>query len=208
MYRESRFRSEPENEYITPVNITLAVINVAVFFIMSILERAFGNQYLYQYGAMFPPAVLGGQWYRLITSSFIHFDIAHLFNNMLLFITLGSYLERAFGKIRYIIFFFSAAVLSSLASMFHMIYSKDLAFSAGASGIVFGMIGALLYMVIRNKGRFQNLTIRRFMIMILLSLYFGFVTAGVDNAAHVGGLCAGFLLGILLYRKEKAQKHH
>ena len=175
---------------------------------MSILERAFGNQYLYQYGAMFPPAVLGGQWYRLITSSFIHFDIAHLFNNMLLFITLGSYLERAFGKIRYIIFFFSAAVLSSLASMFHMIYSKDLAFSAGASGIVFGMIGALLYMVIRNKGRFQNLTIRRFMIMILLSLYFGFVTAGVDNAAHVGGLCAGFLLGILLYRKEKAQKHH
>ena len=86
MYRESRFRSEPENEYITPVNITLAVINVAVFFIMSILERAFGNQYLYQYGAMFPPAVLGGQWYRLITSSFIHFDIAHLFNNMLLFI--------------------------------------------------------------------------------------------------------------------------
>ena len=208
MYRESRFRSEPENEYITPVNITLAVINVAVFFIMSILERAFGNQYLYQYGAMFPPAVLGGQWYRLITSSFIHFDIAHLFNNMLLFITLGSYLERAFGKIRYIIFFFSAAVLSSLASMFHMIYSKDLAFSAGASGIVFGMIGALLYMVIRNKGRFQNLTIRSFMIMILLSLYFGFVTAGVDNAAHVGGLCAGFLLGILLYRKEKAQKHH
>ena len=208
MYRESRFRSEPENEYITPVNITLAVINVAVFFIMSILERAFGNQYLYQYGAMFPPAVLGGQWYRLITSSFIHFDIAHLFNNMLLFITLGSYLERAFGKIRYIIFFFSAAVLSSLATMFHMIYSKDLAFSAGASGIVFGMIGALLYMVIRNKGRFQNLTIRRFMIMILLSLYFGFVTAGVDNAAHVGGLCAGFLLGILLYRKEKAQKHH
>ena len=208
MYRESRFRSEPENEYITPVNITLAVINVAVFFIMSILERAFGNQYLYQYGAMFPPAVLGGQWYRLITSSFIHFDIAHLFNNMLLFITLGSYLERAFGKIRYIIFFFSAAVLSSLASMFHMIYSKDLAFSAGASGIVFGMIGALLYMVIRNKGRFQNLTIRRFMIMILLSLYFGVVTAGVDNAAHVGGLCAGFLLGILLYRKEKAQKHH
>lgn len=208
MYRESRFRSEPENEYITPVNITLAVINVAVFFIMSILERAFGNQYLYQYGAMFPPAVLGGQWYRLITSSFIHFDIAHLFNNMLLFITLGSYLERVFGKIRYIIFFFSAAVLSSLASMFHMIYSKDLAFSAGASGIVFGMIGALLYMVIRNKGRFQNLTIRRFMIMILLSLYFGFVTAGVDNAAHVGGLCAGFLLGILLYRKEKAQKHH
>ena len=73
---------------------------------------------------------------------------------------------------------------------------------------MFGMIGALLYMVIRNKGRFQNLTIRRFMIMILLSLYFGFVTAGVDNAAHVGGLCAGFLLGILLYRKEKAQKHH
>ena len=208
MDRQPRFRSGPEYEYITPVNITFAVINVAVFFIMSTMERISGNPYLYQFGAMFPPAVLSGQWYRLLTSSFIHFDLTHLFNNMLLFICLGSYLERAFGKIRYLIFFFGSAVLSSLASMFHMIYSGDLAFSAGASGIVFGMIGALLYMVIRNKGRFQNLTLRRFILMIVLSLYFGFATAGVDNASHVGGLCAGFLLGILLYRKEKQQNRH
>lgn len=208
MYRESRFQSDPEYEYITPVNITFAVINVAVFFVMNITERVSGISYLYQYGAMFPPAVLAGQWYRLITSAFIHFDITHLFNNMLLFICLGSYLERALGKIRYIIFFFASAVLSSLASMYHMIYTGELAFSAGASGIVFGMIGALLYMVLRNRGRFQNLTLRRFVIMIVLSLYFGFASAGVDNAAHVGGLCAGFLLGILLYRKEKERGCH
>lgn len=203
MYRESRFQSDPEYEYITPVNITFAVINIVVFFIMNIMEKAAGIPYLYQYGAMFPPAVMAGQWYRLITSSFIHFDIMHLFNNMLLFICLGSYLERALGKVRYIIFFFAVAVLSSVASMCHMINSGDLAFSAGASGIVFGMIGALLYMVLRNKGRFQNLTLRRFIIMIILSLYFGFASAGVDNAAHVGGLCGGFIMGILLYRKEK-----
>ena len=87
--------------------------------------------------------------------------------------------------------------------MWWMLRSGSFSVSAGASGIVFAMIGALLYLVIRNKGRFLNLTLTRFMIMVVLSLYFGFVSAGVDNAAHVGGLCVGFLLGIVMYRKRK-----
>lgn len=196
-------RVNPEYGYITPINITLAAVNAAVFIVMTCMERFGGNMLLRQYLTMFPPAVLDGQWYRLITSSFVHFGPEHLFNNMIMFICLGSYLEKALGKIKYLIFFFASAAGSSLVSMFHMLNSQDLALSGGASGVVFAMIGALLYMVICNKGRFQNLTLKRFMIMVVLSLYFGFASAGVDNAAHVGGLCAGFILGICLYRRNR-----
>lgn len=203
MDRKTYRRVNSEYGYITPINIALAAINIVVFIVMSCMEQFAGNMLFRQYLTMFPPAVLDGQWYRLITSSFIHFGPEHLFNNMIMFICLGSYLEKALGKIKYLIFFFVSAVGSSLVSMFHMLNSQDLALSGGASGVVFAMIGALLYMVIRNKGRFQNLTLKRFMIMIVLSLYFGFASAGVDNAAHIGGLCVGFILSICLYRKNR-----
>lgn len=209
MDRGQGYRGNSENSYITPVNVAFAIVNVAVFFILSMIGDPQDGEFMYQYGAMYPLAVLDGEWYRLVTSSFLHFSLEHLFNNMLLLVCLGSYLEKEFGRVKYIIFYFAAGILSSAVSMFYMLYRGEMAVSAGASGVVYAMIGALLYIIILNKGRFKNLTIRRFMIMIILSLYFGFTSVGgnVDNAAHIGGICGGFLLGILLYRKKKNDGH-
>lgn len=190
------------NPYITPVNITFVVINVIAFFVSDVVAKFSGADTVTAAGAMFPPAVLYGQWYRLITCTFLHSDIGHLFNNMIVLVCLGSYLERSFGRIKYIIFYLATGFASSLISMAWMLRSADLAWSIGASGIVFGVIGALLWIIIRNKGRFRDLSITRFVIMIILSLCFGFTSVGVDNAAHVGGLLVGFVLGALLYRKN------
>ncbi len=190
------------NPYITPVNITLVIINVVMFFVSDIMARFGGTDYIVIAGALFPPAVLTGQWYRLITCTFLHSDIHHLFNNMLLLVCLGSYLERSLGKVKYLIFYFLSGLVSSMISAGWMIAAGDIAWSLGASGVVFGIIGALLWMLIRNRGRFEGLSITRFVVMIVLSLYFGFTSVGVDNAAHVGGLLAGFVLGIILYRKK------
>jgi rhomboid protease GluP len=125
---------------------------------------------------------------------------------MIMLVCLGSYLERALGKVKYVIFYLVAAVGSSLISMGSMLYSGDLAVSAGASGVVFGIIGALLYLVILYHGRFEDLTMRRFLLMVALSLYYGFSTTGVDNAAHVGGLLVGFVMCIILYRKKGGRR--
>ncbi|MDO4168252.1 MAG: rhomboid family intramembrane serine protease, partial [Eubacteriales bacterium] len=146
--------------------------------------------------------------YRLLTSAFLHFGFPHLVNNMVMLICLGSYLERALGKIKYIIFYLAAAVGSSLASLGIMLYTGNIAVSAGASGAIFGIIGALLYMLIRNRGRFADLTMMRFLLMIALSLYYGFSSTGVDNAAHVGGLVIGFVLGVILYRKDRHYRYY
>ena len=71
--------------------------------------------------------------------------------------------------------------------------------SAGASGAVFAVMGAMLYVVIRNHGRIQDISVRQMMIMAGFSLYFGFTSTGVDNAAHVGGMACGFILVAVLY---------
>ena len=74
--------------------------------------------------------------------------------------------------------------------------------SAGASGAVFGTIGALLYVAIRNHGRIGEISGRGLVFMIIISLGYGFSSGGVDNMAHIGGLLTGFVSGILLYRKR------
>ena len=193
-----------KNQYLTPVNIVMVLINVVSYFVLEAIGDTTDALFMSAHGAMYPVAVLaGGQHYRLITSAFIHFGLPHLINNMILMICLGSYVERALGKIRYLILYLACAVGSSMASMFHMIYSGDWAVSGGASGVVFGIIGALLFLVVKNRGRFADLSWKRFLIMMLLALYFGFATAGVDNAAHVGGLIIGFVMGAIFFLLEK-----
>lgn len=195
---------EFRNQYITPVNITLVVINIIVFFVLDVCGNTEDGIYMFEHGAMYPYSVLlDHEWYRLLTSAFLHFGISHLVNNMIMLVCLGSYLERALGSVKYAIFYVISAVGSSLVSMMHMLKTDDIAVSGGASGVIFAVIGALLYLVIRNKGHFEDLTMLRFLIMMGLSLYYGFSTTGVDNAAHLGGLCIGFVLGIIFYRKEK-----
>ena len=194
-----------ENQYLTPVNMIMVLINVIVYIVLEIMGDTTNALFMLAHGAMYPAAVLeGGQYYRLLTSSFIHFGLPHLINNMIMLICLGSYVERVFGKIRYLILYLACAAGSSYISMLHMVDTGDLAVSGGASGVVFGIIGALIFLVVKNKGRLEDLSWKRLLIMVLLALYFGFSSAGVDNAAHVGGLVTGFITGAVCFLLEKA----
>lgn len=82
------------------------------------------------------------------------------------------------------------------------VITADYAISAGASGAIFGIIGALLYIAIRNHGRIGEISGRGLIFMIVISLYYGFSSGGVDNMAHIGGLLTGFVSGVLLYWKR------
>lgn len=190
-------KKEVSSRYLTPLNLILVLLNIGVYLVLEIMGDTLDAEFMFAHGAMYPPAVLmRGEWYRLLTSAFLHFGMPHLINNMVLLICLGSYLERAFGKVRYLLLYLGSAVGSSLISLVHMMKTGDLAVSAGASGAVFGNIGALLFLVLLYRGKFEDLTLKRFLLMMALSLYYGFSTAGVDNAAHVGGLLVGFVLAI------------
>lgn len=84
--------------------------------------------------------------------------------------------------------------------MGYNIWQNNMVVSAGASGAVFGIIGCMAWIVIRHRGRVAGLSAKQMLIFAALSLYGGFANAGTDNVAHIGGLLAGFLVGMLLYR--------
>lgn len=184
--------------------VTLIVINIAVFFILTLFGDTEDAVFMLQHGAMYAPYVTEGhEYYRIFTCLFLHFGIAHLLNNMVMLGALGWNLELEIGKIRYIIIYFGSGIIGNIISLCYDLTLQQPAVSAGASGAIFGLMGALLYVVITNRGRLGRLSGRGMLVMVALSLYFGLTSSGVDNLAHIGGLVSGFLLAVVLYRRRK-----
>ena len=97
---------------------------------------------------------------------------------------------------------------ANVISLFVENITDSYSVSAGASGAIFGVMGGLLWAVIANRGRLEDLTSQRMGIFIVLSLYYGFVSTGVDNAAHIGGAVTGFLLSIIMYKKKRRRDNY
>ena len=187
--------------------IFLIAVNVIVFFVLSFQGMTEDAKFMLDHGAMYVPYMMEGEeYYRLLTSMFMHFGFDHLMNNMIMLGAIGWNLEYETGKIKFLMIYFGSGLCGNILSAFGDIMMGEYAVTAGASGAVFGITGALLYVAIRNRGKIGTVTGRGLVFMIVLSLYYGFTSTNVDNLAHMGGLLSGFVLGVLLYWKRKGKR--
>ncbi len=190
-----------------PATILLALINVIVFIIMELIGSTTDAYFMYKHGAMYMPAITeGGEYYRLFTAMFLHFGIEHLAGNVIALIFIGDIVENALGKVKYVLLYILSGIFASACSVLMNIFTDSFVVSAGASGAIFGIMGALVYIVWVNKGHFGSLSRSRLIFAVLYTLFTGFTSSGVDNAAHVGGLIAGFILGTSFYRRKSITK--
>lgn len=166
------------------VTYVLIGINVAIFLIGMLfgLNNVFINLF-----ANYGPYVVDGEYYRLITSAFIHANILHIAFNMYALYLLGSQAESFFGKWKFLIIYLLSAISGSLLS----ILLNQGSVSVGASGAVFGIMGALLYFGYNYRVYLGNTLVKEIIPVILINLAFGFMLTGVDNYAHIGGLVGG-----------------
>lgn len=184
------------------MTIGIAAINMVVFFILECIGNTENGSWMLKAGAMYVPLFKSGQYYRIVTSMFLHFGFHHLVNNMFMLLILGSQVEFETGKLRFLCIYMLSGIGGNLFSMWSEIQTADYAVSAGASGAIFGMVGALLYIAIRNGGRIGSLTWKGILVMILVTSYYGFTSAGIDVMAHIGGLVCGFISAVFFYRKR------
>ncbi len=186
------------------VTILLLVCNVAIFLAGEWAWIKHGNEEMTSYGALNAGRVLeSGEYYRLFTYMFLHGGIDHIVNNMLILFCIGSKMEQLLGRCRYLFVYFASGILAGIASMsYNILIDRDVN-CVGASGAIFGITGALAAVVLIHRGKVEQLTGRQIVLFIALSLYGGFVSQGVDNAAHIGGLVAGFILTLLVYRRRR-----
>lgn len=189
------------------LNTVIVIINVIVFFIMDHNGGMQNVQYILDHGALNAQKVRDdGEVYRLLTYMFMHGGIEHLLNNMLILWIIGGTLEKQLGHVKYLLAYFGTGIIAGVVSIGYNIYVNQDIVGVGASGAVFGVVGALAAVIMKNRGRVENISAKQMLLFIALSLYGGFSHQGIDNAAHIGGLVAGFLLGLLLYRVSKWQK--
>lgn len=182
-----------------PVTAILILANVVVFLLVELTGGTESAEHMAACGAAYTPWILTyGEWYRIFTSMFLHFGIRHLVNNMLILFVLGQRLEPIVGKIRFLLIYLLGGVGGNLLSLYADTVTNDYAISAGASGAVFAVMGALIFLLIRYRGRVADLSARQILILAAFSLYFGFASSGVNNIAHVGGLVFGFLLAAIV----------
>lgn len=214
-YNREGYNRSPNDRYKTSMkkgrtrsfticNTAIIVINILVFLWVEFTGSSESVEHLIKSGGMYWPYVINDhQYYRLITYMFLHGGISHIVNNMLVLGVLGDNLERALGKVKYVILYFATGIIAGLVSMGYNMYMHTEAVSVGASGAIFGVVGAMVYIVMANRGRLEDLSTSQLIIFVILSLYAGFTSQGTDNMAHVGGFISGFILSILLYRKPR-----
>ncbi|WP_294214564.1 rhomboid family intramembrane serine protease [Pseudobutyrivibrio sp.] len=184
----------------TPITYIIVAINIIVFIVLEIMGDTTNGIFMLYNGAMNPDYILdNGEWYRLFTSTFMHFGIEHLANNMLLLFLLGQIFEEAVGPTRFLGIYLGSGLTGSFLSFFMMCLMGQNDIVAGASGAIFGIIGGMIVVILVNRGRYQGISTRRMLFMAVLTLYFGFATSGTDNVGHVGGLVAGIILTFLSY---------
>lgn len=175
------------------------VINAMVFVVLMALGKTEDTQFILEHGAMYEPYVTERhEYYRLVTSMFLHFGINHLMNNMVMLGALGWNLEIEIGKLRFFLIYLLSGIGGNICSLLFHIQKGSFVVSAGASGAVFGLMGALVCAAIQRRGYVGRMNKRGLILMVILSLYFGLTNRGIDNAAHIGGLICGFLLQAIM----------
>jgi rhomboid protease GluP len=211
-YQGGRKNRQPYSPVrLTPVNTVIFVINVIAFLILHYTGVFGGEAQMLGKGSLSWYYIKEGkEYYRILTSMFMHADWSHLINNMIVLLFIGENLERAVGKIKYLFIYFGAGIIAGITSISYNMwneYSKSpfekLTYSVGASGAIFGVVGAILLIVIINKGRLEEISTRQMILFIVLSLYSGIMNARIDQAAHIGGFLAGLLIAVIVYRRPK-----
>lgn len=170
------------------------IINIVVFLICT-----FTKDLLYNKGAFYVWSfITDKEYYRLLSAIFLHYDINHLISNMILLFFLGRVVEKHIGHIPFFVVYMLSGIGGNIISGLWELKIEHYSMSAGASGAVFGLTGALLILVIFHKGKLDEIKWQGVVIMIFLSVYNGFVVDNINNAAHIGGLAIGIVITVIV----------
>jgi rhomboid protease GluP len=190
--------------FITPILVNINLLIFIMMLISGIHILMPESQDLLNWGANFRPLTLEGQWWRLLTACFVHIGILHLLLNMYALLYIGILLEPYLGRSR----FFAAYLITGIAASLASLWWHDFTISAGASGAIFGMYGVFLALLTTNllDKSVKKALLTSILVFVGYNLLNGLKsTSGVDNAAHIGGLLSGLIIG---YAFVPSLKHY
>lgn len=179
------------------VTAALVAVNILLFLPQLFSQRL--DLLLYELGALGPDEALrGGQYYRILTAMFLHADVHHLSSNMIILYFVGIQVEQQLGRISFLLLYLFSGAAGNMVSLAMQQMRGENFHSIGASGAVFGIVGAMVALAVRNRRYMQRGNFTRMMIGVFYSLYLGFLSSATDNAAHIGGFVTGLVITAIL----------
>nr|WGD96680.1 rhomboid family intramembrane serine protease [Bacillus safensis] len=171
-----------------------------MFLLLELSGGSTNTATLTAFGAKNNVLILEGEWWRLITPMFLHIGLTHLLFNTFALWSVGAAVERIYGSGRFLLIYLISGIFGSIAS-----FVFNTAIAAGASGAIFGCLGALLYLAISNRKLFFRTMGTNIIVIILINLGIGFTVSGIDNAGHLGGLVGGFFTALAVRLPKQVQ---
>lgn len=175
------------------ITYILLAINIIFYFLMELAGGSTNSEVLIKFGAKENILIWAGEYWRLITPIFLHIGVTHLILNSWSLYVFGPLVEKVFGRLKFLIIYLLAGLIGSIMSV---IMTPNLA--AGASGAIFGLMGALLYLSYYYRDAVNRHFVINLVLVILFNIYYGFTNAGIDNYAHLGGLFGGLITSTIL----------
>lgn len=192
-------RIESIKEYIkkSPVNASLLAIIIIYFIILTLGGGSTDIETLIKFGALYPPFVAEfNEYYRLVTSVFMHIGITHLLFNGYALYVFGTQIERLMGHRKYLGFFLLTGIGGNLATYFFNFVSV----SAGASGSLFGLLGAFFYLIIHHKDMVTKEGKKNILTLLGINLLITIAVPNISVTAHFGGFIMGYLLSFIFIK--------
>ncbi|MEO4054915.1 rhomboid family intramembrane serine protease [Solibacillus sp. CAU 1738] len=190
-------RRESFSQYIKmyPVVSTIIAVNIIIFIIT--LIPGIGDEIFYA-GISVNGLIAAGEWWRVITSMFLHAGFMHILFNMFSLFLFGPELEKIAGKMRFLTIYFLAGIFGGAATF---AFEDAMYASVGASGAIFGIIGAFGALVYYTRHTMPQL--RQIIVpIIVISVFMTFVQSNINITSHLGGLVAGFILGLFYFKPK------
>ncbi|MCE5220805.1 MAG: rhomboid family intramembrane serine protease [Clostridium sp.] len=190
------------------INIIIFIITQVVIYNITNYVRAsstvseeilnvINNSVLISFGAKYNTLIEQGEVWRLLTSAFLHSNLVHIACNMYSLYIIGPQIQQIYGTKKYLIIYIISCITSSSLSYF----MSPNSISVGASGGIFGLMGALLAFAIIEKHKIQKKYLSSLMQIIVINLFIGLSIKNIDNFGHIGGLIGGIFVGYIIYRK-------
>ena len=188
------------------ITMSIIAINVIMYAVTAYLSFVYARgsvfdsdtRVLILLGAKVNELIAQGEYFRLITCMFLHGGLVHLGVNMYSLYAMGPTVEKIYGKAKYVVIYFVAGICSSMLS-----YILSPSISIGASGAIFGLLGAMLVFAIKSKGKTGSGFIKSILSVIFMNIFIGMTLPGIDNFGHIGGLLGGMIIAFLItFRTE------
>ena len=173
------------------VTYAIIALNVLVFALDYLSSLLYGGELLTVLGAKVNSLILAGQYWRLVTPMFLHANFLHLMCNCFAIYIWGRNVEALLGKARYLAVYFASGIIGCAVS-----FAASPALSVGSSGAIFGLFGALLAFRKRDRALFNAVFGVQVLAIVVINLVNGFISPGIDNWGHIGGLLGGYVAGL------------